>query len=243
MSSTASSNCQQTAPHTMVLEEPTAAISTSNTNTNTDMAIIKKPSKQDKPLKDKLEKAKNKDKAKKDKENRKSIKYMFMHPLSIFKKSDSRIESFMAVVEQHKEFFVKCPQIDSYLVGMAFDYLQRTKPSIAPTQYSPNLLFCCLYLAWETEEDSTVGVEGIIHYVIGRYPSSRESKDPVARKYEVYEWRKRLRQFHAGKDLLWKALDFNTYVDHTVVDAILALFPDEPAYRRQRQEQELTKYF
>lgn len=76
------------------------------------------------------------------------VRYMFMHPLSIFKKSDSRIESFMAVVEQHKEFFTKCPQIDSYLVGMAFDYLQRTKPSIAPAQYSPNLLFCCLYLAW-----------------------------------------------------------------------------------------------
>jgi hypothetical protein len=109
--------------------------------------------------------------------------------------------------------------------------------------------------------------------VIGRYPSSRDAKDPVARKYEVYEWRKRLRQFHAGKttasahlvflfslsfsgsygpgltlysigkDLLWKALDFNTYVDHTVVDAILTLFPDEPAYRRQRQDSELTKYF
>jgi hypothetical protein len=161
--------------HTMVLEEPTAI--TTTTPNNTDMTIVKKatPGKQEKPLKDKL--AKTKDKSKKDKD-RKSIKYlntshicqsilvlsrvnfiykyilllffryMFMHPLSIFKKSDSRIESFMTVVDQHKEFFVKCPQIDSYLVGMAFDYLQRTKPSIAPTQYSPNLLFCCLYLAW-----------------------------------------------------------------------------------------------
>lgn len=55
------------------------------------------------------------------------------------------------------------------------------------------------FIFQETEEDSTVGVEGIIHYVIGRYPSSREAKDPVQRKYEVYEWRKRLRQFHAGK--------------------------------------------
>lgn len=194
----------------------------------------------DKSLKDKT---KTKDKTGKKDKDKKSIKYMFMHPLSIFKKSDSRIEAFMNVVDQHKEFFVKCPQIDSYLVAMAFDYLQRTKPSIAPSQYSPNLLFCCLYLAWETEEDSTVGVEGIIHYVIGRYPSSRESKDPVARKYEVYEWRKRLRQFHAGKDLLWKALDFNTYVDHTVVQSILVLFPDESVYRRQRQEPELVKYF
>lgn len=122
----------------------------------------------------------------------------------------------------------------------------------------------------ETEEDSTIGVEGIIHYVIGRYPSSRDAKDPVARKYEVYEWRKRLRQFHAGKylrhlfsffclkmcpfglvltcfllgkDLLWKALDFNTYVDPTVVNAILTLFPDESVYRRQRQDHELVKYF
>jgi len=190
------------------------------------------------------ESKKDKDKSSKKDKEKKSIKYMFMHPLSIFKKSDSRIEAFMNVVDQHKEFFIKCPQIDSHLVGMAFDYLQRTKPSIAPAQYSPNLLFCCLYLAWETEEDSTIGVEGIIHYVIGRYPSSRDTtKDPVQRKYEVYEWRKRLRQFHAGKDLVWKALDFNTYVDAASIITILALFPDEPVYRRQRQPAELVKYF
>jgi hypothetical protein len=165
---------------TMVLEEPTAVATTSST----DMVQVKKPSKghERTPSKDKDQQGKvktPKDKSKKDKD-RKSIKYhlyyyysyislplinyysftttryMFMHPLSIFKKSDSRIESFISVVEHHKDFFVKCPQIDSYLVGMAFDYLQRTKPSIAPSQYSPNLLFCCLYLAWVCFDNTSV---------------------------------------------------------------------------------------
>lgn len=180
---------------------------------------------------------------KKSGEKRKSIKYIFTHPLSIFtKKNDARVDAFMNVVAQHRDFFHKVPQIDCHLVAMAFDYLQRTKPSIAPSQYSSNLLFCCLYLAWETEEDSTVGVEGIVYYVVGKYPSSRD-KDALTRKYEVFEWKKRLRQFHAGKDLLWKALDFNTYVHHDHVNSILSMFPDEDLYRRQRQEHELVKYF
>jgi len=125
---------------------------------------------------------------------------------------------------------------------MAFDYFQRIKPSIAPANYSSNLLFCCLYLAWETEEDSTIGVEGIIHYVVGRYPS-REGKDPLQRKYEIYDWKKRLRQFHEGKDLLWKNLDFNTYVDHNKCFRVLALFPDHDIYKRSREDTELPKYF
>ena len=56
----------------MVLEEPTVAV----TNTNTDIAV-QKAAKPEKPLKDKLEKAKTKDKARKDKDRR-SIKYPYI---------------------------------------------------------------------------------------------------------------------------------------------------------------------
>ena len=161
------------------------------------------------------------------------------------------------------------PPIDAYSTSRPSHHITSHHLTTTPSSTYPHVAHSSLQ---ETEEDSTIGVEGIIHYVIGRYPSSREAKDPVARKYEVYEWRKRLRQFHAGKlpikllppslllhsplfvfwapshpssgkDLLWKALDFNTYVDPTVVNAILTLFPEEPTYRRQRQEQELVKYF
>jgi len=177
------------------------------------------------------------------KKKKKGIKYLLMHPLSLFRRTDLRVDCFLKLIENHLDFFRVCPQIDSYLVAMTFEYLQRAQPSIHPNHYSAEMLFCYLYLAWETEEDSTLGVEGIIHYVVGRYPSSSEGKNTVMRKYEVLEWKKRLRQFHSGKDLLWKALDFNTYVDHNQVVKVLMLFPDEDVYRRQRQDQELMRYF
>lgn len=212
-----------------------------------------------------------------------------MHPLSIFKKSDSRIEAFMNVVEQHKEFFVKCPQIDSFLVGMAFDYLQRTKPSIAPAQYSPNLLFCCLYLAWvsfyycnnyytptpililmnrklkkiqqsELKALSTMLLVAILHHETQRTQYSVNMKFMSGERDYGSSMQVNISSFYLfyfflcfsgsnglrlsiGKDLLWKALDFNTYVDHNTVNSILTLFPDESVYRRQRQDQELVKYF
>jgi len=174
---------------------------------------------------------------------KKGIKYLLLHPLSLFRRTDLRVDCFLKLIENHLDFFKACPQIDSYLVAMAYEYLQRAQPSINPHNYSTELLFCCLYLAWETEEDSTLGVEGIIHYVVGRYPSSSDGKNIIMRKYEVLDWKKRLRQFHSGKDLLWKALDFNTYVDHHQVAKVLMLFPEEDIYRRQRQDQELARYF
>jgi len=173
---------------------------------------------------------------------KKGIKYMLMHPIAAFRKTDSKREAFMRLIDHHQDFFKQCPQIDCHLVAMAYIYFQRTKPALDPSEYTSELLFYFLYLAWETEEDSTVGVEGIIHYVVGRFPSSR-NKDSVMRKYEILEWKRKLRQFHAGKDVLWRALDFNTYVDHNLINKMLLSFPDEDVYRRQRADHELVKYF
>jgi len=173
---------------------------------------------------------------------KRGIKYIIMHPIAAFRKTDGKREAFMKLIDNHQDFFKQCPQIDCNLVAMAYAYFQRAKPSLEPSEYTSELLFYFLYLAWETEEDSTVGVEGIIHYVVGRYPSSR-NKDSVMRKYEILEWKRKLRQFHAGKDILWRALDFNTYVDHNYIAKTLQSFPEQDVYRRQRQDQELVKYF
>ena len=79
---------------------------------------------------------------------KRGLKYLLTHPLSFFRKTDVRVDSFMRLIETHIEFFNACPQIDSYLIAMAFVYLQRAQPSIPPNEYTPELLFCCLYLAW-----------------------------------------------------------------------------------------------
>lgn len=173
---------------------------------------------------------------------KRGLKYMIMHPMAAFRKTDGKREAFMKLIDNHIDFFKHCQQIDCHLVAMAYTYFQRAKPSLEASEYTSELLFYFLYLAWETEEDSTVGVEGIIHYVVGRYPSSR-NKDSVMRKYEILEWKRKLRQFHAGKDILWRALDFNTYVDHNLIQKTLLTFPDHDVYRRQRQDHELVKYF
>jgi len=209
----------------------------------------KLPSESDKGKKQKLSKTSNNtpnnnnsNTTTKVKKKKKGIKYIIMHPIAAFRKTDSKRESFIRLVDNHIDFFTQCPQIDCHLIAMAYIYFQRARPTLDPCNYSPDCLFYSLYLAWETEEDSTIGVEGIVHYVVGKYPSSR-NKDTVMRKYEIIEWKRKLRQFHAGKDILWKSLNFNTYVDHYHVSKVLTAFPDDEVYRRQRKDQDLINYF
>eukprot|EP01113_Clastostelium_recurvatum_P023358 TRINITY_DN278_c0_g1_i1.p1 TRINITY_DN278_c0_g1~~TRINITY_DN278_c0_g1_i1.p1 ORF type:complete len:319 (+),score=88.01 TRINITY_DN278_c0_g1_i1:123-1079(+) len=154
-----------------------------------------------------------------------------------------RASAFLKLCESHREFFKSCYEIDSYTISMAFNYIQRAVPLIPIESLNTELLFYCLYLAWETEEDSTVGIEGIIHYIIGPFPSSR-NKDKITRKYEIMEWKRKLNVFHSGKDKLWRALDFNTYVSQPQCLQTLQLFPAEhEIFKRPRRPEDLRKFF
>jgi len=164
-------------------------------------------------------------------------------PKPINRELQLRASSFLKLLESHREFFKGCYEIDPYLISMAFNYLQRATPLIPVESFNTELLFFSLYLAWETEEDSTVGIEGIIHYIIGPFPSSR-NKDKMTRKYEIIEWKRKLQVFHTGKDKLWRALDFNTYVSQPQCLKTLQLFPAEnEIFKRPRRPEDLRKFF
>jgi len=164
-------------------------------------------------------------------------------PPAVDQDSIVRSAAFLKLVDSHREFFKGCPELDSYLVNMAFVFLQRATPRIAPESLNTELLFFALYLAWESEEDSTVGIEGIIHYIIGPFPSSR-NKDKMTRKYEILEWKRKLNVFHTGKDKLWKALDYNTYCDTPELLRVSKFFPaDDAIFHRTRKAEELRGYF
>jgi len=154
-----------------------------------------------------------------------------------------RVSAFLKLLDSHSEFFKGCPEIDTYIIAMAFVHLQRVQPPLTPEQYTSELFFYSLYLAWETEEDSTVGVEGIIHYIIGPFPSGR-NKDKITRKYEIVEWKRKLQVFHVGKDKLWKALDYRTIVDRPTTLKALSLFPqDQIKFVHPRVPKDLAKFF
>jgi len=153
-----------------------------------------------------------------------------------------RVQAYIKLIDQHREFFKGCPEIDCYLISMAFLYLQRATPAIPIENMTTEMLFFALYLAWESEEDSTVGIEGVIHYIIGPYPSSR-GKDKITRKYEIMEWKRKLNVFHTGKDKLWKALDYNTYADLPTISKTMLLFPETDVFTRARKPEELRRYF
>ncbi|KYQ91727.1 hypothetical protein DLAC_07509 [Tieghemostelium lacteum] len=149
---------------------------------------------------------------------------------------DPKIYEFIKSLDHHKEFFKKSPEIDKYILTLAYIYLKKAFPDQVITN---ELFFYSLYLAWETEEDSTLGLESIIHYVIGSYPSKNKEKNQ--RKQEILEWRMRLRQFHAGKDILWKALDYKTVVDYPIVLKTIKTFPNHDILKRDRSTS--IKYF
>eukprot|EP01132_Coremiostelium_polycephalum_P005908 gene5908-7357_t len=161
-----------------------------------------------------------------------SIKNFLKNILVFTKKKDydPKIFEFTKLIDYHKEFFKKSPEIDRYVLTLAFIYLKKAFPDVYLTS---ELFFYSLYLAWETEEDSTLGLESIIHYVIGSYPSSK-NKEKNQRKQEIIEWRMRLRQFHTGKDLLWKALDYKTVIDYQLVIKTFKTFPHHEILRRDR---------
>ncbi|EGG18756.1 hypothetical protein DFA_02495 [Cavenderia fasciculata] len=151
------------------------------------------------------------------------------------KESDPRVQEFLRMIETHKEFFKRAPEFDKYILTLAYVLLNRAYPEAV---ISTELFFHTLYLAWETEEDSTLGLESIIHYVIGSYPSRNKEKNQ--RKQEIQEWRMRLRNFHTGKDILWRDLDFRTMVEFPQLSKISKSFD---FLNRDRTYSQSIKFF
>eukprot|EP01133_Synstelium_polycarpum_P003619 gene3619-4147_t len=171
----------------------------------------------------------------------KSLKNLFKS-LSLFHKKkeyDPKVSEFVKLIDFHKDFFKKAPEIDKYVITLSFLYLKRAFPEEFLTN---EVFFYALYLAWETEEDSTLGLESIIHYVIGSYPSSK-NKDKNQRKQEILEWRMRLREFHTGKDILWKALDYKTVIDYPQILKATKTFPSHDILKRERTYSQSIKFF
>ncbi|KAM9956343.1 hypothetical protein ACTFIR_003056 [Dictyostelium discoideum] len=171
-----------------------------------------------------------------------SLKKMFKRVLDFNKKKDvdPKLDEFLKLVDYHREFFKRSPEIDRYVMTLAFIYIKKAFPN--DTLISNELFFYSLYLAWETEEDSTLGLESIIHYIIGSYPSSK-NKDKNQRKQEIIEWRMRLRQFHTGKDILWRALDYKTVVDFPHIQKTIKAFPNHDILKRERTSTTSIKFF
>ncbi|EFA78787.1 hypothetical protein PPL_08250 [Heterostelium album PN500] len=173
--------------------------------------------------------------------NHKTFKSLFKS-FTIFQKKkecDPKITEFIKMVDTHREFFKKAPEIDKFVLTLSYLYLKRAFPDEYITS---DVFFYALYLAWETEEDSTLGLESIIHYVIGSYPSSK-NKDKNQRKQEILEWRMRLRQFHNGKDILWKVLDYKTVIDFPQIQKASKTFPHHDILKRERTYSQSIKFF
>jgi len=170
-----------------------------------------------------------------------SIKRLVKKMLAFNKKKDidPKLCEYIKLIDYHKEFFKRSPEIDKYVLTLSYIYLKKAYPEEYITS---ELFFYSLYLAWETEEDSTLGLESIIHYVIGSYPSSK-NKEKNQRKQEIIEWRMRLREFHNGKDILWKALDYKTVVDYPNISKVLKTFPNHDILKRDRTNTTSIKFF
>ncbi|EGC28574.1 hypothetical protein DICPUDRAFT_96142 [Dictyostelium purpureum] len=170
-----------------------------------------------------------------------TIKKIFKKVLEFNKKKDidPKIYEFIKMIDHHKEFFKRSPEIDRYVMTLAFVYLKKAFPD---EDITSELFFYSLYLAWETEEDSTLGLESIIHYIIGSYPSSK-NKEKNQRKQEIIEWRMRLRQFHTGKDILWRALDYKTVVEYPQLQKTIKTFPNHEILKRERTNTTSIKFF
>ncbi|KAF2075277.1 hypothetical protein CYY_003406 [Polysphondylium violaceum] len=170
-----------------------------------------------------------------------SIKRIVKKMLTLNKKKDvdPKLCEYIKLIDYHKEFFKRSPEIDKYVLTLSYIYLKKAFPEEYITS---ELFFYSLYLAWETEEDSTLGLESIIHYVIGSYPSSK-NKEKNQRKQEIIEWRMRLREFHNGKDILWKALDYKTVVDYPNISKVLKTFPSHDILKRDRTNTTSIKFF
>ncbi|KAN0030552.1 hypothetical protein ACTA71_009192 [Dictyostelium dimigraforme] len=171
-----------------------------------------------------------------------TLRKMFKKVLDFNKKKDvdPKLNEFLKLVDHHREFFKRSPEIDRYVMTLAFIYIKKAFPD--DITISNELFFYSLYLAWETEEDSTLGLESIIHYIIGSYPSSK-NKDKNQRKQEIIEWRMRLRQFHTGKDILWRALDYKTVVDFPHIQKTIKAFPSHDILKRERTSTTSIKFF
>lgn len=87
---------------------------------------------------------------------KRGLKYIIMHPIAAFRKTDGKREAFMKLMDNHNDFFKQYPQLDCHLVAMAYIYFQRAKPGLEPSEYTSELLFYFLYLAWVSTSPSAI---------------------------------------------------------------------------------------
>lgn len=154
-----------------------------------------------------------------------------------------RKRAFISLCKRNRRLLQFSKVFDGHTLALAFIYLQRL--AIKPYDYNDDHLYCALYLATATEEDSEEGVHELLVHRVGvsvEFPEL-DYTNVKRRCWTTHEeWRKELHKFHSKVTQMWKDLDFRTFIHAEEVAATQASLARRSSLFSPRQPRDLAQF-
>jgi hypothetical protein len=151
--------------------------------------------------------------------------------------------AFVSLCKRNRKLLQSSKVFDGHALAMAFIYLQRL--NIKPYDYNDDLLYCALYMAVATEEDSEEGVHELLVHRVGVSVDFPELDYTDVKRRCLYDnhedWRKELHKFYAKVNQFWKALDYRTFIPAQQVATTQASLAAESSLFAPRQQSDIDR--
>lgn len=152
--------------------------------------------------------------------------------------------AFVYLCKSNRKFLRSSVVFDGHLLAMAFVYFQRLHLTV--DKYDNMNLYCALYLASASEEDSEEGVHELLCHVVGVSEDFPELDYTHVKRKCLYndhdEWQKDLHRFYSLVSKFWRALDFNAHVDACETMTVQNALDGESSVFKPRSQSTLAKF-